>query len=398
MNVSEKAAAGRISPFLWILLTILILMAAVSVWQGAHNALAPGRSQDFQWSGTHIVVQHIDPWADYLNGDPVHQIVKTQVPNYLPLLYVLIWPIGMMSLSTATAVWAVCNLTFGLISAFLCGRFYGFRGYWCGVLVAMLMASTPMRNSLGNGQQSLLVLLIWVLALCRTPKASSALTAGFSYFKYSFAPPLFLLLLFRIGIAAALLSLVPALVTLVFVYLWTGGSLLHPVGLLHMLFEPLKVAQSGGYFGTPGSNLMDALELGLKGSHLAPAMVSGLEYGLPLVISTVLIYLIARKKSSLSWDLQIALLALVSILLFKHHGYDEVVLLFPVAYCMRNIRTMAARWALGILCYLWYGERLAQAAVSGALKYGFGLDIALLVLAGILISWVPFEGRRQVTA
>lgn len=397
MNVSEKAAAGRIGAFLWVLLAILILMAAGSVWQGAHNAVAPGRSQDFQWSGTHIVVQHIDPWADYLHGDPAHQIVKTQVPNYLPLLYVLIWPIGLMSLSTATATWAACNLAFGLISAFLCARFYGFRGYWCCVLVAMLMISTPMRNSMGNGQQSLLVLLIWVLALCRTPRASSGLVAGISYFKYSFAPPLFLLLLFRIGVAAALLSLIPALATLGFVYVWTGGSLLHPAGLLQMLFEPLKVAQSGGYFGTPGSNLMDALELGMKGSHLSPAMVSGIEYGLPLLISTVLVYFIARKKSLMSWDLQIALLAVLSIVLFKHHGYDEVVLLLPIAYSMRNIRMTTARWALGILCYLWYGERLAE-AISGPLKYSFSFDIALLVLAGILIARVPLEARRQAAA
>jgi hypothetical protein len=394
MNASEKAAAGRISPLLWVLLAILILMAAGSAWQGAHNALAPGRSQDFQWSGTRMVVQHINPWADYLNGDPAHQIVKVQVPNYLPLLYVLIWPIGMLSMSTATAVWAVCNLMFGVISAFLCGRFYGLRGYWCGVLVAMFLISTPMRNSVGNGQQSLLVLLIWVLALCRTPKASSALVAGFSYFKYSFAPPVFLLLLFRLGAAAALLSLIPALITLVFVYLWTGGSLLHPVGLLQMLFEPLKVAQSGGYSASLGSNLMDVLEFGLKGSHLGPATVGGLEYGLPLVISAGLLYLIARKKSLMSWDLQIALLAVLSILLFKHHPYDEVVLLLPVAYCVRNIRTVAARWALGTLCYLWYGERLAR-ALSGTTHWGFALDIALLALTGVLIALVPSGQRRQ---
>ncbi len=388
MNVPEKPVAGRIAPLWWLLLAILILLAAGSLWQGVHNALTPGRSQDFQWSGTQMVVHHMDPWADYIAGDPAHQIVKVQIPNYLPLLYVLIWPLGLMSMSAATAVWAACNVVFGVVSAFLCGRFYGLSGFWCGALVAMMLISTPMRNSVGNGQQSLLVLLVWVLALCRTPKVSSGLIAGFSYFKYSFAPPVFLLLLFRLGLAAVLLSLIPALATLGFVYLWTGGSLLHPLGLLRMLFEPLKVAGSG-YFGSPGSNLMDGLELAMRGSHLGPAMMSGLEYGLPLAISTVLLYLIARKKSGMSWELQIALMAVLSILLFKHHNYDNVVLLFPAAYAMRNIKAVAARWALGLICYLWYGERVAQ-AISRTWAWEFLLGITLLTLVGILIARVPF--------
>lgn len=389
MNVPEKPAAGKITPLLWLLLAILIVMAAGSLWQGFHNALAPGRSQDFQWSGAHMVVHHIDPWADYMAGDPSHQIVKIQVPNYLPLLYVLMWPIGLMSMSAATALWAACNVVFGVVSAFLCGRFYGLSGFWCGALVAMMLISTPMRNSVGNGQQSLLVLLVWVLALCRTPKVSSGLIAGFSYFKYSFAPPVFLFLLFRLGVAAVLLSLVPALATLLFVYLWTGGSLLHPAGLLQMLFEPLKVAQGGGYYGSPGSNLMDGLELVMKGSHLSPLIMGGLEYGLPMAISVVLLYLIARKKSGMRWELQIALMAVLSILLFKHHSYDNVVLLFPAAYAMRNIRVVAARWALGFICYLWYGERVAQ-AISRTWPWEFLLGITLLTLLGILIARVPF--------
>jgi hypothetical protein len=155
-----------------------------------------------------------------------------------------------------------------------------------------------------------------------------------------------------------------------------------------MLFEPLKVAGMGGYFGSPGSNLMDALELVLKGSHFSPLMVGSLEYGVPLAISAVLLYLIARKKSRMDWELQIALLAVLSVLLFKHHAYDNVVLLFPAAYSMRKIRVVAARWALGFICYLWYGERVAQ-AISRTWPWEFLLDITLLALVGVLIARVP---------
>jgi len=394
MDASEKPVAGKVSLLLWLVLAALIVAAAGSVSQGFHNALKPEGSQDFQWSGAHMLAQHVNPWADYLAGDPAHHIVKMQIPNYLPLLYVLLWPIGLMPIGTAAAVWAACNVVFGMVSAFLCGRFYGLGGYWSSVLVAAMLISTPMRNSLGNGQQSLLVLLAWVLAFCRPPQPSSGLIAGISYFKYSFAPPVFLFLLFRIGVAAVLLSLVPVLVTVLFVYPWTGGSLLHPAGLLKFLFEPLKVAQTG-YIGSPGSNLMDGLELALKHFQLSPMMTTGLEYGVPLVISVLLLYRIARKKSNMSWELQISLMAVLSILFFKHHSYDNVVLLFPAAYCMRKIRAVPARWTLGIIGYLWYGERLAQ-AILGTTSWAFLPDMIALALVGILLARMPFaEGCRE---
>lgn len=342
-------------------LIVLAVLSLVSIWQGMHNAALPDRSQDFQWSGAHLFWQHIDPWRDYLSGDPVHGIVKVQIPNYLPLLYVMLAPLGSLPLETASLIWAVCNLVFGIVSAFLCGRFYGLNTPYRLVLTALLLTSTPLRNSIGNGQQGIFVLLLWVLALCCTEKPSNGLVMGVSYFKYSFAPPAFLFLLFRFGFVTALLSLAPALATFLFAFLWLGGSLRNPAAMLSMLTAPMKVAQTG-FFGSAGPNLMDILEWGLTHLHVAPGIVKIAVFTLPLIIAAALLFRKTRPTSGLSLEGQISLMAIISIALFKHHSYDTVVLLFPVAYCLRNLHEHTARWALGLLCYLWYGERLLRAA------------------------------------
>lgn len=89
------------------------------------------RSQDFQWSGGRVLLQHIDPWMEYLRGDPAHRFILSQVPNYLPVLYVLLVPVGLLSLSYAKGLWVFCNLTFAVTSSFTAARFYQFSRPQC---------------------------------------------------------------------------------------------------------------------------------------------------------------------------------------------------------------------------------------------------------------------------
>ncbi len=394
MQVLKKQEAARITAVHWLFLTALALMAVVSLWQAVHNALTPSRSEDFQWSGTHLLLKHVNPWDDYLRGDPVHGIFKTQYPNYLPALYLFLLPFGLMPMNVAAALWAACNVAFGTASAVLCGRFYGLRGFWCGVLVALLVMSTPMRNTIGNGQLVLFVLMLWVFGLCRVPKNSSGFTLGLSYFKYSFAPPVFVFLWLRIGCVAALLSLAPVIAALLAVYLWLGGSLLHPTALFQLLIAPLKVSRTG-YIGLPGPNLMDTLDWYLKLGHVAPFVVSLVAYGVPLVLTVFLLYRITHRERRISWELQVALLAVVSVALFKHHAYDEVVLLFPAAYSLKNRKRVEARWALALICYVWYGERLLI-AIHMEPAWGFLLDMVFMMVAGGLLWRMPMSSGQDV--
>src|ERR1035437_2129471 len=211
---SLRTGKARIS-----LLGVLLILAAWSSVQAGENAMA--RSQDLQWSGTKLLLAHADPWAVYLGPNGHAAFYMTQIPNYLPILYVLLIPIGWMSLTTAKLVWLVCNLLFAVGSGVLAARFYGLSKDSSFAVVCLMLMATPTRTTIGNGQQGLMVLFLWCVSLLSLRLTDSrSMLAGVSYFKFNYAPPVFLYLLFRGGVRAALMSAVPNVVATLVVWLW----------------------------------------------------------------------------------------------------------------------------------------------------------------------------------
>ena len=163
----------------------------MSAVQGLHNAIV--QSQDFQWSGARMLIEHIDPWADALQQDPAHMILKTQIPNYLPLLYLLMLPLGLLPPLVAQIIWALCNLTFAALSAWLAAHFYGLGKSATFAILCLMWMATPTRVTVGNGQYGLLVLVLWCVSLLAIRITDrQAMVAGISYVKFNFAPVLLL--------------------------------------------------------------------------------------------------------------------------------------------------------------------------------------------------------------
>jgi len=379
MPPSELSRRLRLARLSQSFLVLLMLLAAISVVVGAVNGLH--RSQDFQWSGARVLMGHVDPWAEYLKGDPDHRFVATQIPNYLPILYVLILPLGLLSMTAAKAVWVVCNLCFAVGSGWVAARFYGLQERWSIAVVCLLLMATPTRISIGNGQQGLLVLFLWCVALLTARLShTQAELAGVSYFKFSFGPPVFLYLLFRWGPRAALLSLVPVFAGAAAVWLWiTGGR--DPRGLVRVLLEPLAVARTGYKPIAGDQNLMNAMDPLLK--WWPEKLVSGLELGVAVGICLVVSYFayLVHREASVRW--QMALMATMSYGLFKHHTYDAVVLLLPLCYALRMWRERSAQVVLGLIGYLFYAQRVLEAAhlhPGWAYLVEFGMMMTILGL------------------
>ena len=122
-----------------VLLAFLILLTAISTLQGAGNAIP--QSQDLQWSASKLLVDHLDPWAEYLRGDPNDLFLQSQYPNFLPILYILIFPLGLLPLLSAKILWLVCNIVFAIISAILAARFYRLRHSQWEVAIICLISS-----------------------------------------------------------------------------------------------------------------------------------------------------------------------------------------------------------------------------------------------------------------
>ena len=94
-----------------------------------------------------------------------------------------------------------------------------------------------------------------------------------------------------------------------------------------------------------------------------------------------LAYWVTRRVKGASVQWQVAMMATASYGLFKHHFYDAVVLLLPLAYALRLWRRPEALGTLAIIAFLWYGVRLTQSVLPQWFYFvGFGLVVALGVL------------------
>ena len=351
----RQSLRTQLKTALW---TLLVMMTLCSVGAGMHNALA--HSQDFQWSGAHLLRQHVDPWAEYLRGDPGRRLIVTQIPNYLAVLYVLLLPLGSTEVHTANVVWMGCNVFFAIASGVLAARANGLRGKAVLGVVCLLLMATAARNTIGNGQQGLLVLFLWCAALplwTRSANGGAAL-AGVSYLKFSFAPPMFLYLLFRWGVRAALLSLTPAGAALVLVWLWLAGAH-HPALLLKLAMEPMQVAHTGFTTLAGDQDLMYLVEAGMRLNRGVESR--GLALAAALAVCVPVSYMAFRVHRGRSTAWHMAVLATMSYGLFKHHAYDGVVLLFPLCYALGRWREGGARLVLLLIGYLFYGQRVLEA-------------------------------------
>ncbi len=339
----------------WLLLLALALLSTAAGVRNAAHA-----SQDFQWSGVRLLLAHADPWAVYLAGDPEHSFVLSQVPNYLPILYVLLAPLGLLPLGTAQGVWAIVNVGFAVVSVAAAGRAYRLR-WRAQVLVGCLfLMATPTRNSIGNGQQGLLVLMLWCLTLLSpTWSAAKAGWSGLAYFKFSFAPPMLCFLLFRRGIKAAFWSLLPGAVSLLLVWLWITGAR-DPWAIFRLATEPLAVARHGFSAAPDNPNLMNLME------PLLLRFGAGVSAGVELAVAIALCAAVSRSafrdrgEGSVPW--QMALMATMSYGLFKHHPYDAVVLLLPFCHGFARREEGRAKAVLVLIAYMFYGRKLLEAA------------------------------------
>ena len=331
-----------------------------------------------------MLLDRVDPWLDFLHGDPLHRILLLQIPNYLPLLYVLLAPLGLLPFSLAKAAWLVCNLGFAVGSVLLACRFFGLRAGMRLLALGLFLMATCVRDTLGNGQQGLLVLFIWCLSLLSpTLTRGRAAVAGLSYAKFSFAPPLALYLYCKAGVRTALWSgVVPAVAT-VLVWLWLpGGHGLRP--LLRFAWEPFQVASAGFLLRGADTNLADVLDPLFRRAGLGLAAADRWELLLGTVVcAAVFVFSMVRCRQS-TVQYHVALLALASFLLFRHHNYDQVVLLLPLCYALSRFRRAEAKLVLVLLACPWYGQQLAE-RLHLYWRYLFVPQFFLLVTAGVLL-------------
>ncbi len=361
----------RIRPIVW-LNSVLALPAAVSLCAGIRNALT--RSQDFQWSGAHLVLHHVDPYRQFLIHDPQHLILLSQVPNYLQELYILLLPLGAVSFPHARPVWALLNCLFAVLITLILRRIYALERSQALLLMLLLFASTPFRIVLGNGQQSLLELLLFCLIFYFAKPVGQGIALGLSYSKYSFSPVVLLYLAFRRRFRVLAISLVPPLVGLLVMWLLVHGS------IITLATEPLAVSRNGVTAGL--GDLMTILQTALHGI-LPEALVGKLMYAAALLSSVAYAYFLSRQQA-VSVRRDAAALAVANLMFFTHLTYDYVFLAIPLAAALATPVRKVKIYILAAIALLWFGIKLIPASMTPSVSLMEQL-VVFLVLFGMLI-------------
>jgi hypothetical protein len=364
---------GRLIPVATVLLG---LVAALLTAKGLMSAIAS--SKDFEWGPAKVLLDRQNPYLEFMRGG--NELVDAAPPNYLPLLYFVLSPFALLSFGTAKVIWAALNVAMAIGAAIAVGRAAGWRGWGAALLVVTFLTSTPFRNAIANGQQALLILSCVIVAFAVRPAAFAGAGLALAVTKYSFAPPMVLVLALRrrlsvIGWAVAISVVVAACFAVV-----VRSS------LLDVLVQPLHVHQKA-----VGSGVADLMSVAQAAFGLDNS--SSVLYILAIVGCVVLTAASARFVIAADWIDALSIASLISLLCFKHLPYDFCFLL-PVV--VTGIRASGVRRVviLGAVAYFWYGYRTF--APLGIDSSNVALCIGSFVI--LLAAFVAANQRERVAA
>jgi hypothetical protein len=355
-------------------LAVAVAAAAGSVYVGARRALSPAGgfgSSDFQWSPTRLFLDGIDPYQARLDGSP--DIILTQSPNYLHLLYEVLLPFGALPFDVAAASWLVLSLVLAVGLAVFYARTASLGPVGTVLLVAMLLSSTPLRLGLGYGQHAVFLLVFATMAFVASSRSWAGAPLAVALTKYSFAPLALVMLVagrLRNLVVAGVVLLAAAAVFAV----WTS------TGLVATLLAPLIVSRAAVGAGAADLMTVAGLTPWLEGNETSVAALA--------VIGSCVLALVARRQiRSGDWVFVLGIGSVISLLCFKHLVHDLVFLL-PVVVLALRMRGSKAALAWGMLAYHWF-------AVGVVSQLGTPMDtpaviltsfVAMSVLFGVLLS------------
>ena len=357
-------------------------LALISIVQGFRNAVR--FSTDFQWSPTVLLSAGVNPYQVALEGNPEGKILLSQFPPYLHLLYMVMLPLAYLSYAPAKFTWAALNFGFACASLVMLTRLFRLSALQGALLAALFFLSTPYRNTVGNGQTSLMCLLTFLIAWVyqNRNEAGAGASLGLMLTKYSFAPPVFLWFFVRGKLTMLFLSLVCLMAG------WLMFSWICHESPLATLGQPVKVAslysESEG-----GGDIMTVLQsFGLDGPVLGGLRLSAI---VGIAMSCLWVVVLRFKAVRMTEPEQLAALCLVSLLSIRHLAYDFV-FLAPVAALAFGLPRLSQACVMASLAYFWFGLKLLT-----------GMDIAgkwvelLGFLALNFMLLVVLSPRRRTT-
>ena len=300
-------------------LLILILLAAVSLFQGVRNAIHD--SQDFQWDAMKVFSHRINPYDESANMNPsgileqfgYDKYYLQMEANQFPSLLMILLVFAPLKPLTARYVWIALNLLFTALIVLLLKKtlLNDMDNYSFCLLSLLMIAGTPYRNQIGVGQHTLFAFSFFLIALYfseysekRKPVAVT-LALFICYFKYTLTVPLVLYFIYKKRYKEIIVSVLMHVVLTVVSAWWLGDS------IINMILKPLLVSS----------------KLAAEGGLDISALFSGsiIAYILALVIMLAL-FIIAFRLNPKYERTYMSCLILWSLIITYHRTYDFFVM------------------------------------------------------------------------
>ncbi len=371
----------------WLILAALTLAAAISLIVGCRGALHS--SKDMQWGASHLLLQHVDPYAEALHGYP-HHLDHLSPPNYLPEFYLLLSPLAALPFTAAAAAWCMVTLLLSVVSMALLEKIFLLHRTHSLALLLLLWCSAPFRTMLQVGQMSMLELCFFCLVFYAAERWAG-LGLGLSFAKYSFSPVAISWFVFRDRYRLLLFSLAAPALGLV------GAWMMIATPLTTLSFEPLKVSQTSVWPGM--ADLMTFTEYGLRDLGVRASQAGLAAY--TVAVAAAFGFSFALRRKSLSRAAEFTLIAVASLFTFKHLIYDYIFLLIPLAH-VASEQGRALRKPVGAAVgFFWFVialvPRLRYQTVPTAPEAA-GFLLAFVVLGVLLLSLTRSILRSEETA
>lgn len=321
-----------------ILIFLLVLLSLVCFYYSFSNATISGGSIDLPFHSVELFVKKTNPYANVDQG----------VSPYAHAAYILYSPLNILKYESAKILWASLNIFVSIVIVILFSKFSKLT-YLENIFISLIFfCSLPLRVSIGNGQTSILILLVY-LAFFIKNKSLRTFIVGFSFVKYSFS--IVTLLYFLIKYKLKYLSIS----CLVLVVGWLLFSFYLEENPIRTLLQPLQTAFSTFAFHLPRGDLHTVLNIFNKQNLINNFNIINifvcLCFGLFLSINVA-------KISINNILLIISLLAIGNLLILPHIIYDYVLLLPSLFYSWKYKKSIEGLISVFVIFYFWFGIKI----------------------------------------
>ena len=361
----------------------MIILSVISLAKGSINAMKfPGGSIDFHYPLYVSMIARINPYGE--ETLTLHKELSLDVyypggygphnANHLPSAVVFLLPLAYLKPYTANFVWLVCNILFSFAIVMLV-KYLFFDKLYVGtnntliyiIFAAVFLAGTPLRNSIGNGQNNIISFFFLLLSLWLSEKDHRVL-AGISLsatlFKYTLTVPLFLYYIYKRKYKEIIIAAIIHILLTLFASVWLGAS---PVELIIM---SLRVSSN-----LSAQGMYDICSVFTIQGITVSAML--------FIIMAAFVYYCSVKLPGHDNDV-IAMLAVFALIFVYHRIYDYFVLIVPLIVVMTSDKYYILDKIITCLsvAHIFFFQRIAMSLCSESvymtLHYTFAVVFYLM--------------------